>query len=86
MKKIILISIIKNPTPEELKQVHRLLSVQTVHVENIPSAGKLFTPVTACGTSQVFQCLRVDEKTNPVSDSIEAHDAIVYAEFSFHVV
>lgn len=85
MKKIALISICKNPTQEELKQVHRLLSAQTAHVEETPSVGEIFVPVTACGTSQAFQCLRVDEKTIPTCNSIAEHDAIVYAEFSHHV-
>lgn len=81
MKKIALISINKSPNREELKQVHRLMSSQTARVEKIPSPGELFTPVTCCGTSQVFLCLRSSENIAPKIDTIDGHDAIVYAEY-----
>lgn len=82
MKKIALISIQKNPTSEDLRQVHRLLSAQTAHVEKIPSRRELFMAITDCGTPKVFRCLRADERSPTNYDSIDGHDAIIYVEVS----
>lgn len=85
MKKAALICIIKDPSSEELKQVHRLLSIQTVSVERPPTAGEDFKPLTDCGRSQVFRCLRVEDKSSPGSDSVDGHEFIIYGEISHHV-
>ena len=82
MKKVALISINKNPTDEERKAVHRLLSTETVYVEKIPSIGSLFNPDTESGKHRFFHCLRVEDK-NKSLDSIDGHDVIIYAEFSY---
>lgn len=81
MKKIILININRGPHQDGLLDIHRLLTVQTAHVNLIPSPGTKFIPVTKLGKSQEFKCLKVDSEDNPVQD----HEAIVYTEISRHI-
>lgn len=86
MKKILLIVFVKNPTTSELQHPERLISVQTAKIENLPSSGDTFTPITESSLLTVYNCLKVDENDHrKPCDVIDGYNAIVYATISHHL-
>lgn len=84
MHKIALIHIMKNPTNNELREIHRLISARTATVEVIPQLGEEF--ITLEMPLTIFTCLRLDrsETNKPKPNSFDGHDATIYAVYSGH--
>lgn len=84
MLKIALIRIIKDPSINEVNELHRCLDIKTASVYEIPVQDRLFSVIE--DPTIVLYCLRVDDRMgmNLSPCLIEGHDAVVYAELHSH--